>query len=373
MDKDDIIKFTRTKDYIFGKYVGQGGTGKTALLKDEVLNTNFICKKYEPSLGNDRDDCFNRFIDEIKILYALHHINVVRIYSYFLYPQNKTGYILMEYIDGSSIDEYLMWESNETFEEIFIQLINGFEYLEKNSILHRDIKPQNILVTKDGVVKIIDFGFGKRILSGDNNSASVILNWPVSELPNEINENIYDHKTDIFFLGKMFSKLLNHNGIKDFKYQNIIDKMIDTNPNKRVSSFSDVLNLISMDIMQQINFSDGEKNIYGKFACSLSDHISHYKQEPKFESNTDILVVKLEKLLLNCSLEKFLQDNCELINCFILNAYTYYPQKNINVVDILEFYKLLKSKPKQLQNTIINNINARLKTIPIEVEDDLPF
>lgn len=94
----------------------------------------FVCKKYEPSAGNDKEDCFRRFVDEIKILYTLSHRNIVRIFSYFLYPQNYLGYILMEYIDGQNIDTYLMWEDDETFEKVFIQLIEGFEYLEKNGV-----------------------------------------------------------------------------------------------------------------------------------------------------------------------------------------------------------------------------------------------
>ncbi|HBE80727.1 MAG TPA: serine/threonine protein kinase [Firmicutes bacterium] len=373
LEKNDVLKFTRTKEYLFEKFVGQGGTGKTALLKDEILNTFFICKKYEPSCGNDREDCFNRFIDEIKILYTLSHKNVVRIYNYYLYPQNATGFILMEYIDGNSLDEYLLWESAETFEKVFVQLIEGFDYLEKNSILHRDIKPQNILVNKEGMVKIIDFGFGKRLLTDNDKEASILLNWPVSEFPDEIKEMKYDHKTDIFFLGKMLNKLLEENEIEDFKYHHIIDKMIDTNPKKRISSFADILNLISSDILQLIKFTDFEKDIYGKFALALSNHLSKYDGEPKFEFNSDIVIEKLEKLLMESSLEKYIQDNSKLIGCFVLGVYSYYPNKNIEVDVIIEFYKLIKSKPNHLRNIIMNNIITRLKDIPIEVADELPF
>ena len=373
LDKNEILKFTRTKEYIFEKFVGQGGTGKTALLRDDILNTTFICKKYEPLPANNKGDSFNRFIDEIKILYTLSHINVVRIFSYFLYPQNTTGYILMEYIDGSNIEEYLLWESTETFEKVFIQLIEGFDYLEKNSILHRDIKPQNILVTKDGTVKIIDFGFGKKIIADNDNEASILLNWPVSEFPEEIKEFKYDHKTDVYFLGKMFNKLLVDNSVEDFKYQHIVDKMIHTNANKRVSSFAYILSLISNDILEQINFTDSEKDKYGKFASTLSEHIAKYNEEPKFQSNPDILLEKLEKLLLESSLEKYIQDNQLLIECFVLTNYNYFTNKNIEVADVIGFYQLLQSKPSHLRKIIVNNIIARLKSIPVENDDELPF
>lgn len=373
--KDDIVKFIRTKEYLFEKFVGRGGTGKTVLLKDDILNTFFICKKYEPSDGNDKEDCFNRFIDEIKILYTLSHVNVVRIYTYFLYPEHTAGFILMEHIDGTNIEDFLAWEKAETFEKIFVQLIEGFEYLERKSILHRDIKPQNILVTKEGVVKIIDFGFGKKILANNNSEASILLNWPVSEFPDEIKDFKYDHKTDIYFLGKMFNKLLDDNSIYDFKYQYIIDKMIITNQHKRIDAFSNILQLISTDIFQQINFTMDEKNTYGVFAEALSAHLSKFrKEEPKFESNPDIIIGRLETLLIESSLEKNIQDNSKLFACFFTtNYYTYFPKKDIEVSCVINFYKLLNSKPAHLQKIVVNNIIARLKTIPLVIEDEVPF
>lgn len=87
-------------------------------------------------------------------MYLLSHKNIVRIYNYFLYPENTTGYIFMENIEGETIRNYLLWQSNEVFENIFIQLIEGFDYLEHNNVLHRDIRNENILITDNGVVKI---------------------------------------------------------------------------------------------------------------------------------------------------------------------------------------------------------------------------
>lgn len=373
LTKNDMVEFTRNKQYLFEKFVGQGGTGKTALLKDDILDTCFVCKKYEPSAGNDKDDCFNRFIDEIKILYTLYHPNVVRIYNYFLYPQYITGYILMEYVDGKSIDDYLLWEDDEAFEKVFTQLIEGFDYLEKNSVLHRDIKPQNILVTNDGIVKIIDFGFGKKVIAENSIEASVLLNWPVSELPDEVIDNKYDHKTDIYFLGKMFNKLLIENGIDDFKYQSIVDKMTILNPQKRVSSFAEILSLISTDILSQINFIQKEKDIYSRFSDCLLSHLGCYHEEPTFETNPEIIIDKLERLLLESSLEEYIQNNEKLMNCFLKIPYDYFVIKDIKVECINDFYKLIKFKPLHLRKVVLNNLIARLKNVSVEIKDEVPF
>lgn len=68
----------------------------------------------------------------------------------------------MEYIEGCNIDEYIK-ANPKAINDIFVQTISGFKYLEDNGIMHRDIRPGNILVSTDGIPKIIDFGFGKTL------------------------------------------------------------------------------------------------------------------------------------------------------------------------------------------------------------------
>ena len=376
-DKENYIEFTRTNKYQFVKFIenGQGGTGKTALLHDTLLNEDFACKKYEPSVGNDKEECFERFIDEIKILYQLSHINIVRIYSYFLYPKQTTGYILMEYINGSNLQDYLQFEIEETYESVFIQLIEGFYYLENHEILHRDIKPNNILVTSDGIVKIIDFGFGKKVTAETDEEASVLLNWPVTELPQEIHERHYDSKTDMYFLGKMFNAILINNAISGFKYQDIVDRMIIVNPANRIQSFANIKELLSANIMDQLNFSLLQKEYYKKFADALSEHILYYDDSyPAFEENPNNIIAGLEKLIANTILEDYLQDNRKLILCFLSGNYTFDKTKNISVGVITNFYKLLKEVSENKRIIIVENIITRLKSISIEiVGNDLPF
>lgn len=171
-----IIEFLRTKDFKFIRNIGQGGTGKTVLLKDEYINESFVCKKYSSYYKEHRDAFFKNFVDEIKILHKLYHRNIVHVFNYYLYPEQKTGYILMEYIQGEDIKGYLQ-NNPHRLNDIFVQIINGFNYLELNGILHRDIRPENILVSDDGFVKIIDFGFGKEINFDEDFDKSITLNW----------------------------------------------------------------------------------------------------------------------------------------------------------------------------------------------------
>ncbi len=155
--KNQIVEFIRTKDFKYIKQIGQGGTGKTVLLKDEIIDEDFVCKKYLPYYEEHKDLFYKNFVEEIKILHKLYHRNVVRVFNYYLYPEKKTGYILMEYILGENIEVFIQ-ENPHLINDIFLQTVNGFRYLEENGILHRDIRPDNILINENGEVKIIDFG-----------------------------------------------------------------------------------------------------------------------------------------------------------------------------------------------------------------------
>ena len=105
MDKN-IVEFVRTKDFRFLNEIGQGGTGKTVLLKDEIIDETFVCKKYSPYYEGHKELFFKNFVDEIKILHKIYHKNIYKIFNYYLYPEQKTGYILMEYVDGENIKTF---------------------------------------------------------------------------------------------------------------------------------------------------------------------------------------------------------------------------------------------------------------------------
>lgn len=372
----DIVKFIRQKDYVYEKVIGKGGTSKTVLLTDDILNLKIVCKAYDPATGNDPDYCFKKFIDEIGILFTLSHINIVRIFNYYLYPANKKGYILMEYIDGESLDAYTHFADDTTFANIFIQAIEGFNYLEKNKVLHRDIKPDNFIVDNNGVLKIIDFGFGKISLQDSVEKASIMLNWPVSKMPEEIYNRIYNHRTEIYFLGKMFEKLCRDNFSENSRYKDIINKMADPDPIKRPSSFAEILDIISDDIFEYTHFSQENKEIYTKIADSLLNAIScHNDSDHKFARNIDEIKDGLKRIIEESALEEIVQDNKSLINCVIKSSYSYNPKIRIKVDDVKNFYRMLIQLSGTQQNIVYSNLMARLRSIETQIDDDivLPF
>ena len=196
----DVIPFIKQKDYIMvNNDLGGGSFGKTVLLQDPFIDELFVAKKYEPEYDGIKEQFYKNFLDEIKILYKLNHRNIVRIYNYYAYENIYTGYILMEYIDGENIgdfiSDYFAPFAEITLDDVFLQLIDAFCYIEAHGIIHRDIREGNILVDKSGTVKVIDFGIGKiasRVDGGDADSLVADINRAASDtLPQEYYDGIY--------------------------------------------------------------------------------------------------------------------------------------------------------------------------------------
>lgn len=373
MKNQQIIEFVRKKDFKFLKEIGQGGTGKTVLLEDEIIHEVFVCKKYSPFYEEDKDLYFSYFVDEIKILHTVYHKNIVRVFNYYLYPELKTGYILMEYIDGQTINEYL-FENPDKIADIFLQTIDGFRYLEENNILHRDIRPENILISNGGTTKIIDFGFGKNIDFGDPNK-SISLNWRYAT-PNEFSANIYDVKTEIYFIGKLFEEIITNIENIDFKFSKLLSKMILANHETRIPSFFDVYReTIKFGTLENY-FTYDEKRTYQYFANSLTALLSKMPYGTKYNSNLDEIIKSLEELYKNSILEEYIQNNNKLTQIFIDGKYSYFPKVEFSVSNLLAIIQLFKSVSEDKRKMILNNLWERFDRIERYVEeedDDLPF
>ena len=376
IESGKMIEFNNMKKtFEYVKKLGFGGTGDTHLLKDKTTNMEFAFKKYVPKNEEKRNELYERFVDEIKILFQISHPNIVRIYNYYLYPNMKLGYLQMEYIEGMSIDKYEPFSNNE-WNNIFIQVVNAFKYLEEKEILHRDIRPQNILIDKYGNVKIIDFGFGKILEKEKNENNSVLLNWPVSKLPEEISLNgEYEHYTEIYFIGKLFEYILKNKnvGVESFKFFYIINKMIEYQVKDRYKTFDEVYMDISNGIFSELDFLEEEKSTYREFSDAIFDKILEYSSEYNPISSVEKIIENLANILRKNSLENYIQNNSDLISCFLDNGFRYNNQINIEIEKVEKFYKWLISLPNNKQINVIENINTKLSNKKIKEEYDLPF
>lgn len=373
--ENEIVQFLRQKDYLYVKDIGRGGCAKTVFLKDEYIDEYFVCKKYSPANELNTESLFEKFVQEIKLLHLVSHKNIVRFFNHYLYPTVKVGYILMEYIIGDNIQEHLK-KHPENINDIFIQTIEGFTYLEHIQILHRDIRPFNILITDAGIVKIIDFGFGKKINFGDDYEKSITLNWWCDVLPREFNDEIYDYKTEIYFVGKLFEKIILENDVTNFKYKDILNNMIKHNENERTDSFNSIHRSILTNRIDELNFTYDEKDTYRRFADRFTQLFTKFENDAKYKTDAEQIIKKLESIYKTSMLEEYLHNNVELTRCFVDGGYTYRTNLTIEIYVLENFISLIKSCSRDKQNIILNNLWNRLDTVPRYTkpdEDDLPF
>ena len=376
MEAGQVIKFTKPKYYEFVKALKAGGTGKTLLMRDSTINELFVCKKYDPEQKEYEDEFYNRFVEEIKIMYSVYHNNIVRIYDYFLYPEYKTGYIIMEYIKGEKIEEYFRLADGEDINSIFVQINNAFLYLEQHNILHRDIRATNIMIDEKGDIKVIDFGFGKKLIEEQQeNQASVLLNWPASKVPDEIYSEQYGIQTEIFYVGYLIKNIIEKYNIKCFKYGILLEKMIQVNPVNRIHSFEEIQNSIAEQTFEQINFTDEEKEIYQKFANSICALLYQIKDSLSIEKDSSIIIEKLRVILRDNSLEEYITNVTTLISIFVKSDYRYYNNR-VEVYKVKDFYEFFLNQADAVKEIILNNLYGRIGNIQVidsAFDEELPF
>ena len=145
------------KDYTFVKDIGEGNFGKVKL---SILNSTQ--EKYAIKILDKeklKSQTKSTLFNEIEIISHLKHPNIIYVYN--ILEDDKNYYIIMEYCEKGELFDYIVEQERLSPIEssiFFYQLINGVEYIHKQGFAHRDLKPENLLLTKDKIIKIIDFG-----------------------------------------------------------------------------------------------------------------------------------------------------------------------------------------------------------------------
>ena len=380
----DIIEFIKQRDYIMvNPELGEGSFGKTVLLKDPFIDELFVAKKYEPESEEDRERFYKNFLDEIKIMYRLNHRNVVRIFNYYPFEKIFTGYILMEYIDGNNIGDFISnyapWDDT-SLDDVFSQLIDGFCYIESHGIIHRDIREMNILVDKTGVVKIIDFGIGKLVKKGETGADSLAneINRANSDtLPQEYYEGVYTSKTDMFYLSELLNRLIKSIewiDESDFSYFDILEKMMKKNPSDRYSSFIEIRETIDKYDFVNLEITQADKEIYQGFANFLYRTLASFIDERKFKTDISHFISTLEKALQDNCFEDEIQNNSDILRSVIIGAYRYNTSHSVSCEAIKNFLNWYKKLNQRWRKLVLNNIIIKLSMIDVvESEPELPF
>ncbi|CAG2128014.1 protein kinase family protein [Cupriavidus plantarum] len=372
--QNKIVEFLRRKDFVLEKELGSGACGKTVLLYDSTIDERFACKKYAPARADLGSGLFDAFMREIKLLHLINHRNVVRVFNYYLFPEKPAGYILMEYIQGLDIWTALL-TGPQNVNEVFQQTIEGFAHLEEMGILHRDIREGNILVNTNGVVKIIDFGFGKKAVTRPDYDKSVSLNW-WCDLPAEFRSSIYDFTTEVYFVGKLFEKIITDLNLEEFKHASLLEQMCRYEPANRIKSFSDVRTALFATDYESVDFTYSERETYQEFSSALANALVNIDHSAKYNNDASALQGKLEEIYKRVMLEEYLPSPAVITRCFINGTHTYSTKHKIPVSFVKTFLHLIRAASPEKRNIIMANLLTKLDAVtrvsPND-DDDIPF
>ncbi len=161
---------TRLGAYEITRQIGVGGMGEVYRAADTKLGRDVAIKTLPAALATDADR-LARFEREAKLLASLNHAHIASVYG--LDEHEGTRFIAMELVEGQSLEQKLKSGALpvEQALELALQIANALEAAHEKGVVHRDLKPANIMITSDGVVKVLDFGLAKAF-SGDPNGAS---------------------------------------------------------------------------------------------------------------------------------------------------------------------------------------------------------
>ena len=224
----------RSGEYEICRLLGEGGSSRVYLSTHKRLGKKLAVKELKP-------DKYSKELlkNESSLLVSIKNENIPDIYDVF--SENGTYYIVMEYIDGQTLDEYLKSQkmSYEKKMELSLQLCNIMSYLhdlDKN-IIHSDLKPQNIMVNKDNVPFLIDFGVATSDDSGDEKTT-----FSEAYTAPEKYSSKFDKRSDIYSFGMILKDIFGN----DKNLDPVINKCICYNPEDRYKNFDEVRNALKV-------------------------------------------------------------------------------------------------------------------------------
>lgn len=188
--------------------IGQGGMADVYKAYDTVLNRMTALKILKPALAED-PALLMRFLREATAARKLHHPNVVDIYD--VGECEGLHYIVMEYIDGRTLKQIIVdngpMEARQAV-QIMLQLTSAIRAAHQQKIIHRDIKPQNILITRQGIPKVTDFGIAVAADEERLSQTNAVMGSAHYLAPESAAGDAPDYRVDIYSLGIVFFELL---------------------------------------------------------------------------------------------------------------------------------------------------------------------
>jgi tRNA A-37 threonylcarbamoyl transferase component Bud32/tetratricopeptide (TPR) repeat protein len=210
-------RYNQCGPYRLGELLGRGGMGTVHLAErvDGEVTQRVAVKLLRP--GADGPAVRQRFLSERQILATLSHANIARLLDAG-HQEDGQPYLVMEYVEGKAIDAYCNGLGIREKIILFLEVCAAAAYLHRNLVVHRDLKPPNILVTEDGEPKLLDFGIAKILdLTTDATVTGMRMLTPDYASPEQASGLPVTTATDIYSLGAVLYKLLT--GVTPHQFQ----------------------------------------------------------------------------------------------------------------------------------------------------------
>lgn len=277
------------KRYELIEKIGSGGMANVYKAKCQLLKRFVAIKILRPELVED-EEFVARFKRESQAAASLSHPNIVNVFD--VGEETGVHYIVMEYVQGKTLKELIKEKSPMDFQDtirISLQICAALKHAHNNKIVHRDIKPQNILVSDDGTIKVADFGIARAVTSSTVTIAGANVIGSVHYFsPEQARGSYVDTRSDIYSLGIVIYEMLTGKvpfegdtaisvALKHIQenvlpineinpnvpnsIQDIIEKAIEKDPNKRYQDIEEMIN----DLKHSL------KEPYGNFVVKRID------------------------------------------------------------------------------------------------------
>ena len=318
--------------YEIVKTIGEGGMANVYLANDTILDRKVAIKVLRGDLSSD-EKFIRRFQREALSVSNLSHPNIVEVYD--VGEEEGSHYIVMEYIDGKTLKQLLKKRESLTLSEvidIMTQLTDGISHAHESYIIHRDIKPQNIMIEDDGRIKITDFGIAMALNATQLTQTNSVMGSVHYLAPEQASGKSATIKSDIYSMGILMYELIT--GTVPFRGDNAVEialkHMKDKIPSIRKQDPSipqSVENiLLKATAKNPRNRYDSAKSMHEDLLNCMSEEHANDKKitfeypENDFDNNDDNPVTTVTK------------KNTEK------------PKDNVNIEQTIELVKEIKEK-----------------------------